>query len=122
VLISILLVNRVEAACVFGIGSSCEPSLAHGISKFEGRLITILQQPFMIESIVKTNGKAGEIFGRKIYEMQMMAVLTYKNEAIQCRVPPCPDLHNYSVRVDKAAKRATISGWIAFEQTQNGWE
>lgn len=32
-----------------------------------------------------------------------------------------PELHNYLVEVDAAAKKATIAGWLFFEQGPDSW-
>ena len=119
-LLALALSSPVHAACGSGIGS-CEPSVDDARAKIEQLLGTAYVTPPKIVSLEKLDGRGVETQSRKIYEMRVYAVTTYTGDKLQCRINLCPQLRNYLVEVDEAAKKATIAGWLFFESTDRGW-
>lgn len=109
-----------HAACGPG-HESCEPSTVEMRAKIEQLLNSAFLTPHTTVSWEKLDGRGVEIEGRKKYEMRFSAVLTYSGDRLRCRVDLCPELHNYLVEIDEAAKKATVSGWLFFEQAERGW-
>ena len=102
-------------------GESCGPSVDEARAKIERLLDSALLTPHSIVSLDKLDGRSVETQGRKIYEMRVSAVLNYSGDKLRCRMSLCPEFHNYLVEVDEAAKKATIAGWLFFEQAERGW-
>jgi hypothetical protein len=109
-----------HAVCGPGNGS-CEPSLDEARAKIERLLNSAFLTPYSIASLEKLDGRGLEIQGRKKYEMRFFAVLNYSGDKLRCRTSLCPELHNYLVKVDEAAKKATIAGWLFFERAEREW-
>jgi len=99
----------------------CEPSADEARTKIEQLLNSAFLTPHAIVSWDKLDGRSVETQGRKIYEMRFSAVLTYSGDKLVCRMRLCPELHNYTLEVDAAAKKAIIAGWLFFEQTERAW-
>jgi hypothetical protein len=106
---------------VCGPGDSCEPSADEVRAKIERLLNSAFLTPYSLVSLDKLDGRSVETNGRKMYEMRISAVLNYSDDKLRCRVNLCPELHNYLVEVDQAARKATIAGWLFFEQAERGW-
>jgi hypothetical protein len=119
-LLALALSFPVHAACGPGI-ENCEPSIEDARAKVEQLLRTAYVTPPKIDSLEKLDGRHVETHSRKIYEMRIFAVTTYDGDKLQCRINLCPQLSNYLVEVDQAAKKATIAGWLFFEATDGGW-
>ncbi len=109
------LVTPVSAICILGMGS-CYPTEAEGRQVLERDLPTKILPPYTIQSFKKTNGIDT---GTNEYIMEFVAVLS--PDDIKCRGSFCPGLMNYSVQVDKANSRLTISGGLIFGKTERGW-
>jgi hypothetical protein len=109
-----------HAACGPG-AEPCEPSMSDARAKVEKLLNAAYVTPHAIMSLERFDGRGFEDRGRKIYEMRMSAVMSYSGESLTCRTSLCPELTNYLVEIDKTARKATISGWLFFEQSGQGW-
>ena len=109
-----------HAACGPG-AESCEPLISDARAKVEKLLNAAYATPHAIVSLEKLDGRGFEANGRKIFEMRMSAVMSYSGESLTCRTNLCPELSNYLVEIDRPAKKATISGWLFFEQSGQGW-
>lgn len=109
-----------RAACGPGT-ETCEPSMSEAQAKVGKLLDAAYATPHVIVSLEKLDGRGFETNGRKVYEMRMSAVMSYSGENLTCRTSLCPELGNYLVEIDRPAKKATISGWIFFEQSPQGW-
>jgi hypothetical protein len=109
-----------QAACGPGNGG-CEPSADETRAKIVQLLDAALLTPYEIVAVEKRDGRKIETQGRKKYEMRFSVVLSYSDDRLRCRINLCPELHNYLLEIDAAAKKATISGWLFFEQAGNGW-
>jgi len=110
----------VHAACGPGI-ENCEPSLGDARKKVEQLLSAAYLTPPKIVSFEKLDGRILQTQSRKLYEMRIFAETTYTGDKLQCRINLCPQLSNYLVEVDQAAKKATIAGWLFFEQADARW-
>jgi hypothetical protein len=108
------------AACGPGY-EGCEPSAAEVRAKIERLLDSAWLTPHSIVSLEKFDGRSVETQGRKTYEMRVFVVLNYSGDKLQCRTSFCPELHNYLVNVDGAAKKVTIAGWLFFEHAEQEW-
>ncbi len=100
---------------------SCEPSIDEARAKIEQLLNSAFLTPHSIGSLEKLDGRGIETEGHKAYEMRVFAVINYSGDKLRCRERLCPELNNYLVKVDEAAKKATIAGWLFFEQAEGGW-
>jgi len=108
------------AACDTG-HEGCEPTANEIQAKVEQLLNSAYLTPHSIVSLNKFDGRSFEAEGRKTYEIRILAVLNYSDDKLLCRISSCPELHNYVVRTDVAAKKATVAGWLFFEQAGQGW-
>jgi hypothetical protein len=77
--------------------------------------------PVSIVSWEKLDGRTIESSGRKKFEMRFSAVVSYSGDKLRCGINLCPELHNYLVDIDEAGKKATIAGWLFFEQAGQEW-
>jgi hypothetical protein len=118
--LTLVLSSPGHAVCGPG-NESCEPSADEARAKIEQLLNLAWLTPHSVVSLEKLDGRGFETGGRKIYEMRFFAVLNYSGDKLRCRKSLCPELHNYSVEIDEAAKKATIAGWLFFEQAERGW-
>jgi len=109
-----------QGACGPGY-QSCEPTMDEARAKIERLLNSAYLTPYTINSFEKLDGRRIETQDRKIYEMRFFVTLNYSGDKLRCRLNLCPELHNYSVEIDQAAKKATIAGWLFFEQAESGW-
>jgi hypothetical protein len=110
-----------HAACGPEYGN-CEPSANEVQAKIEQLLNSAYLTPHSIVSLNKFDGRIFETEGRKTYEIRVSVVLNYSGDKLLCRLSSCPELHNYVVRTDNAAKKATIAGWMFFkQQVGQGW-
>jgi hypothetical protein len=109
-----------NAVCGPG-NDGCEPSADETRTKVERLLNGAFLTPYSIVSLDKLDGRSVETKGRKMYEMRISAVFNYAGDKLRCRTNLCPELHNYLVEVDQASKKATIAGWLFFEQAGRGW-
>ncbi len=109
-----------HAACGLG-NNQCEPPSVVTRAKVEQLLNSALSSPYSIMSLETVDGHSGDALGRKTYEVRFSAVINYSGDELRCRTTLCRELQNYSVTVDKTAKRATISGWLFLEETRQGW-
>ena len=103
-----------HAACGPGY-ESCEPSVDEARAKIERLLSSAFLTPYAIVSWDKLDGRSVETQGRKIYEMRFSVVLNYSGDRLVCRKKLCPELHNHTLKVDVAAKKATVAGWLFFD-------
>src|SRR5215510_16393121 len=109
-----------HAACNIGYGP-CEPSVDDARAKLEQLFNSAFLTPYSLSALEKLDGRSFETQGRKKYEMRFLAVVNYSGDALRCRQRLCPELHNYLVEIDEAAKKAKIAGWLFFEQEGPGW-
>jgi len=118
--ISLALSSSGYAACniVHGV---CEPSVDDARAKIEQLFNSAFLTPHSLGALEKFDGRSFETQDRKMYEMRFLAVVTYSGDTLRCRNRLCPELHNYLVEVDKAAKQAKIAGWLFFTQEGPGW-
>jgi hypothetical protein len=117
---TLALASPGRAACGPG-NEGCEPSADEVRAKIERLLDSAWLTPHAIVSLEKFDGRSVETQGRKTYEMRVFVVLNYSGDKLQCRTSFCPELHNYLVNVDGAAKKATVAGWLFFEHAEQGW-
>jgi hypothetical protein len=120
-LIALAALSPSHAACGPGY-ESCEPSADQVRTKIEQLLHSAFLTPYSIVSLNKFDGRGIEIEGRKKYETRVLVVLNYSGDKLLCRINSCPELHNYLLKTDEAAKKATIAGWLFFEQVDRGWQ
>jgi hypothetical protein len=99
----------------------CAPSAVETRAKVARLLDSAFLTPYAIVAVEKHDGREIETQGHKKYEMRFSVVLNYSGDRLRCRVDLCPELHNYLLAIDEAAKKATVSGWLFFEQTGDGW-
>src|SRR5262249_10353072 len=118
--ITLALSSPGHAVCGPG-NENCEPSQDDVRVKVEQLFNSAFLTPYSIVSLEKFDGHGVETQGRKIYEMRFFAVLNYSGDKLRCQKKLCPELHNYLVEIDEAAKKATIAGWLFFEQTEQTW-
>jgi hypothetical protein len=109
-----------QAACGAG-DDRCGPSAGETRAKIARLLDSAFLTPHAIVVVEKLDGREIETQGRKKYEMRFSVILDYSGEKLRCRVNLCPELHNYLLEIDEAAKKATISGWLFFDQAGDGW-
>jgi hypothetical protein len=114
------VLSRGYAACSPGNGG-CAPSTDEAWAKIARLLDSAFLTPHVIVSVEKHDGREIEKQGRKEYEMRFSVELSYSDDRLRCRINLCPELHNYLLEVDAAAKKATISGWLFFELADGGW-
>jgi hypothetical protein len=106
-----------QAAC----GPGCAPSADEMRAKIAQLLDSAFLTPHTIVAVEKRDGREIETQGRRKYEMRFSVVLNYSSDRLRCRTNLCPELHNYLLETDEAAKKATVSGWLFFEQANGGW-
>ena len=110
------------ATALCGAGHrSCEPSIDEVRMKIERLLDSAFLTSHSLGTLEKLDGRRVETQDRKIFEVRFSVVVNYSGDKLRCRIPLCPELHNYLVEVDEAAKTATIAGWLFFEQADQGW-
>jgi hypothetical protein len=119
-LVTSALSSPSKAACGPGY-ENCEPSTTEVQAKVEQLLDSAYLTPHSLVSLDKFDGRSFETEGRKTYEIRISAVLNYSGDQLVCRLSSCPELHNYVVRTDEAAKKAKIAGWLFFEKVGQGW-
>jgi hypothetical protein len=119
-LVTLALSSPNHAACGPAY-ESCEPTANEIQAKAEQLLNSAYLTPYSLVSLNKFDGRSFEIEGRKTYEIRILAVLNYSGDKLLCRINSCPELHNYVVRIDETAKKATVAGWLFFEQAGQGW-
>ena len=115
-----LLSSHGHAACGPAY-ESCEPSSDEARAKIERLLNSAFLTSHAIVSWDKLDGRRVEAQGRQIYEMRFSVVLSYSGDKLICRINLCPELHNYTLDIDKAAGRAVVTGWLFFEQGERSW-
>jgi hypothetical protein len=118
--ITLALSSPSNAACGPG-NKDCEPSADEIQAKVEQLLNSAYLTPHSIVSLNKFDGRSFETEGRKTFEVRILAVLNYSGDKLLCRLSSCPELHNYVVRTDVTAKKATIAGWLFFERVGQDW-
>jgi hypothetical protein len=109
-----------QAACGPG-RDGCAPSADEMRAKIARLLDSAFLTPHTIAAVEKRDGREIEAQGGKKYEMRFSVVLNYSGDRLRCRINLCPELHNYLLETDEAAKKATISGWLFFEQANGEW-
>ena len=116
----LMISSSAKAACGAENGG-CLPSADETRAKIAQLLDSAFLTPHAIVAVEKRDGREIETQGRKKYEMRFSVVLSYSGESLRCREKLCPELHNYLLEIDEAAKKATVSGWLFFEQAGGGW-
>jgi hypothetical protein len=117
-----MLMNSSHGQAICGPGNgSCEPSPEETRTKIAQLLDSALLTAHTVVAVEKRDGREINTQGRKKYEMRFSVVLSYSGDRLRCRVNLCPELHNYLMEIDEAAKKATVSGWLFFEQEGDGW-
>jgi hypothetical protein len=115
---AVALASSARAACT----GNCEPTVDAAKETIEETLKSAFLSPFTLVSFEKVEGHAVDTKGRRIYQMRIRAVLNYAGIRLRCRRKLCPELHHYVVQIDAASKKATILGWLFFEQDDvQGW-
>ena len=114
--ITLALSSPGHAICGRG-DKSCEPSADEVRAKIVQLLNSAFLTPYSIVSLEKFDGRGGG----KLYEIRFFVVLKYSGDKLRCRNSLCPELHNYLLEVDAAAKKAKIAGWLFFKQAKRGW-
>ena len=109
-------------ACLPSGGAGCGPSDGEERAKVERLLDAAFSTPHAIVSLEKLDGRSIETNGRGKYEMRFAVVLRYSGEKLRCHEALCPELHNYLLEIDEAAKTATVAGWLFFDQVDQGWQ
>ncbi len=109
-----------QAACGPG-NDGCMPSADEMRAKITRLLDSAFLTPHAIVAVEKHDSRKIETQGRQKYEIRFSVVLSYSGDRLRCRVNLCPELHNYMLEIDEAAKKATISGWLFFEQAGDEW-
>jgi len=109
-----------RAACGPG-PDNCEPSADDVRAKLERLVDAAWSTPHSIESVQKFDARSSDIDGQKKYEVRIFAVIDYSGDNLVCRTKYCPELTNYLVNVDAAAKKATLAGWLFLELGKQGW-
>jgi hypothetical protein len=120
ILVTLALSSPAHAVCGPG-HESCEPSAGEARAKVEQLLNSAFLTPYSIVRLDNLDARGVETQGHKIYEMRFLAVLNYSDDKLRCRKSLCPELQNYLVEVDRVEKKATVAGWLFFEQTEQGW-
>ena len=110
------------AACAPPGDVGCGPSAGEERAKVEQLLDAAFSTPHAIVSLEKLDGRSIETNGRGKYEMRFAVVLRYSGDKLQCREALCPELHNYLLEIDEAARTATVAGWLFFDQADQGWQ
>jgi len=110
------------AACVPPGNAGCAPSAGEERAKVERLLDAAFSTPHAIVSLEKLDGRSIETNGRGKYEMRFAVVLRYSGDKLRCHESLCPELHNYLLEIDEAAKTATVAGWLFFDQVDQGWQ
>jgi hypothetical protein len=110
-----------HAVCGSG-NESCGPSQDEFRAKVEQLLGSAFLTPYSIVSLEKFDGHDVEAPGQKTkYEIRFFATVSYSADRLRCRRDLCPELHNYLLDIDPAAKRANVAGWLFFERAEQGW-
>jgi len=109
-----------HAACGPG-HESCEPSADEVRAKVERLIDAAWSTPHSIATVQVFDGRSLQIDGQKKYEMRIFAVIHYSGDKLLCRTKFCPELSNYLVQDDAAAKKVTVAGWLLFAHGQQGW-
>jgi hypothetical protein len=117
VVFAVALASPVRAACT----GNCEPTVDAAKEIIDQTLRSAFLSPFTLVSFDKIEGHAADTQGRRIYQMRIRAVLNYAGIRLRCRRKLCPELHHYVVQVDAPSKKATVLGWLFFEQDAQGW-
>lgn len=120
ILVTLSLATPGHGACGSGDGS-CEPALENARQKMSQLLDSAFLSPHLLTSFEKLDGRSLETRERKVYEMRVLAVLSYSGDRLRCRIRLCPQLHNYLVEIDDRSKTAKVAGWLFFERTAKGW-
>jgi hypothetical protein len=107
--ITLALSSPSNAACD-PAHENCEPTANKIQAKVEQLLNSAYLTPHSIVSLNKFDGRSFETEGRKTFEVRVSIVLNYSGNKRLCRISSCPEFHNYVVRIDEAAKKATIAG------------
>lgn len=106
-----------HAAC----SGDCEPTTDDVRAKVERLLDSAYATPHALVSFERLDSRSLEMRDRHVYETRFRAVLNYSGNVLRCRNSLCPELHNYAVDIDAAAKKATVAGWLFLEQDSHGW-
>jgi hypothetical protein len=114
--ITLALSSPAHAICAHG-NKSCKPSADEVRAKIVRLLNSAFLTPYSIVSLEKFDGRGGG----ELYEMRFLVVLKYSGDKLRCRNSLCPELHNYLLKVDAAAKKAKIAGWLFFKQAGGEW-
>jgi hypothetical protein len=118
-ILAVTLSSPARAVC--SGDEDCGPSPDEVRAKVEQLLDSAFVTPHAIISLENFNGRDVGTPGQKKYEMRFFATVSYSGDRLRCRRDLCPELHNYLLEIDAAAKRANVAGWLFFEQAQQGW-
>ena len=97
------------------------PSEADARQAFERQLTRMIKPPYALESFRKLDGVNQSFMGVSLYRMEVLAVVKYEGNEIQCVKMFCPFALEWGFTDDKANKRLTLRGYVNFEKTENGW-
>ena len=120
VVASVMVASLAHAACG-PADKACEPAIDDARAKIERLLDSAFLPPYAVVSLEKLDGRSIETPEKKLYEMRFRAVLNYSGDRLVCRQRLCPELHNYLLDVDAAAKKAIVAGWLFLEWKEQGW-
>jgi hypothetical protein len=122
-LISTISITPAAAICILGVGS-CIPSDAEAQQALAAKLQGLLQNPITIQSFQKTNGmQQSGPGGQAAYSMSFVATVSYAGDVLKCRSfgASCLIGAQFNYKMDQANKTLTLTGWLNFQKTEQGW-
>lgn len=124
-----------------GFSLSGKPSEASGRIALEARIAKQSQGNIRLVSFSKTNGRDGEIFGRKVYEMDYEAEIEFGQDGSWLKGDPMSGLGygftreryggnalaQFAASIDgavpvRSGDRQKVSGKLLFGKSERGWQ